>query len=167
MGRIPMRRKDREVTDFDSIVRIIDKCDVLRLGLADGDYPYIVPVNFSYTVEGEQICFYIHGAMAGRKYALMQKNPVCSFELDYNLGFKPMPEQRDITTRYACVMGEARIEFVEGEEKQHVVEDIIMNRYELTRGFPYRTESLPHTAIIRLVVTDISAKSNMKGEADL
>ena len=47
MGRIPMRRKDREVTDFDSIVRIIDKCDVLRLGLADGDYPYIVPVNFS------------------------------------------------------------------------------------------------------------------------
>lgn len=46
-----MRRKDREVTDFDTIVGIIDECDILRLGLADGDYPYIVPVNFAYTVE--------------------------------------------------------------------------------------------------------------------
>ena len=37
-----MRRKDREVTDFDEIVKIIDECEVLRLGLVDGDYPYIM-----------------------------------------------------------------------------------------------------------------------------
>ena len=73
MAKIPMRRKDREVTDFDKIVKIIDQCDILRLGIADGDYPYIVPVNFAYTVEGEQICFYIHGATAGRKYELLKK----------------------------------------------------------------------------------------------
>ena len=167
MGRIPMRRKDREVKDFDSIVRIIDHCDVLRLGLADGDYPYIVPVNFSYTVDGEQICFYIHGAVAGRKYEMLKKNPVCSFEMDYNLGIKCIPEKKDVTTKYASVMGEARAEFLEGEEKERVVDGIVMGRSELTRNFDYKREKLPVTAVIRLVVTDISAKSNIKGEADL
>ncbi|MCD8028618.1 MAG: pyridoxamine 5'-phosphate oxidase family protein [Erysipelotrichaceae bacterium] len=62
-----MRRKDREVTDFNTIIQIIYNCEIIRLGLTD-DYPYIVPVNFAYTVEDKQICFYIHGAMAGRKY---------------------------------------------------------------------------------------------------
>lgn len=45
-----MRRKDREITDFNEIRKIIDACEILRLGLADGDFPYIVPVNFAYTV---------------------------------------------------------------------------------------------------------------------
>ena len=75
-GKHPMRRKDRAVTDFQKIVQIIDECEILRLGLADGEYPYIVPVNFGYTVEGEQICFYIHGAQAGRKYELLRSHPV-------------------------------------------------------------------------------------------
>lgn len=69
-----MRRKDREVTDFDTIVKIINECDIIRLGLSDGDFPYIVPVNFAYSVEGQKICFYIHGAMAGRKFELMNRN---------------------------------------------------------------------------------------------
>lgn len=41
-----MRRKDREVTELEAVKEIIRQCDVLRLGLADGDYPHIVPMNF-------------------------------------------------------------------------------------------------------------------------
>lgn len=62
-----MRRKDRAITDFDAIVKIMEECDIIRLGLLDGEFPYIVPVNFAYRTEGEQIEFYVHGAMAGRK----------------------------------------------------------------------------------------------------
>lgn len=43
-----MRRKDREVTELETVKEIIRQCDVLRLGLADGDYPYIVPMNFGW-----------------------------------------------------------------------------------------------------------------------
>ena len=57
-----MRRKDREVTDFNTIVSIIDECHIIRIGLSDGDYPYIVPLNFGYRLEGQQIYFYIHGS---------------------------------------------------------------------------------------------------------
>ena len=38
-----MRRKDREITDFNEIMKIIDKCDTCRLALFDDDFPYIVP----------------------------------------------------------------------------------------------------------------------------
>lgn len=89
-----MRRKDREITDFNEIRKIIDACEILRLGLADGDFPYIVPVNFAYTVTDGQICFYIHGAVAGRKYELLCRNPVCSFEMDIPLYMECLPDKK-------------------------------------------------------------------------
>ena len=111
-----MRRKDREVTDFSAIIGIIGACPIVRIGLADGDFPYIVPVNFAYEVEGEQIYLYIHSAKAGRKFGLMQKNGKCSFEMDVFGGVIAMPEKKDSTTIYHSVMGEAEIEFLEGDD---------------------------------------------------
>lgn len=163
-----MRRKDREVTDFNTIINIIDECDILRLGLADGDFPYIVPVNFAYTVEDEQICFYIHGAMAGRKYELLNKNPLCSFELDIPLEMDCIVEQKDVTMRYKSVMGKCKVEFLEGEEKQSAIDDIIMARYEATRDFDYNRSAVARTAVAKLIVTEISAKVNpVRGGADI
>ena len=49
-----MRRKDREITDFDEIVSIIKRCDVCRLALNDEEFPYIVPLNFGLEVRGDQ-----------------------------------------------------------------------------------------------------------------
>lgn len=163
-----MRRRDREVTDFNTIINIIDECDILRLGLADGDFPYIVPVNFAYTVEDEQICFYIHGAMAGRKYELLNKNPLCSFELDIPLEMDCIVEQKDVTMRYKSVMGKCKVEFLEGEEKQSAIDDIIMARYEATRDFDYNRSAVARTAVAKLIVTEISAKVNpVRGGADI
>ena len=52
-----MRRRDREVTDFETILGIIDECNIIRIGLADGDLPYIVPLNFAYTVSEKKLNF--------------------------------------------------------------------------------------------------------------
>ena len=46
-----MRRSDREIKDFDEIIEVINKCDVCRLAINDGDYPYIVPMNFGLNIE--------------------------------------------------------------------------------------------------------------------
>ena len=155
-----MRRKDREVTDFNEIVKIIDECEVLRLGLADGDFPYIVPVNFGYEVDGEQMYFYFHGAKEGRKYELLSKNPCCSFEMDIQMKIDCVEETGDVTTRYKSVMGTAEVEFLEGEEKKTAIEKYLMGRYEETRNFEYKCARMEHTALVRLRVTDIIAKVN-------
>jgi hypothetical protein len=163
-----MRRKDREVTDFNEIIQIIDECDIVRLGLADGDYPYIVPVNFAYEVSEGTVALYIHGAMAGRKYEMLQKNPVCSFEMDVPIEMDCMYEQKDVTMRYKCVMGKATVEFLEGEARQAAIDDIIMARYEETKNFEYNKNMVERTAVARLQVTEMTAKVNpVRGGADL
>lgn len=163
-----MRRKDREVTDFDTIVGIIDECEIIRIGLADGNFPYIVPVNFAYTVNGNEICFYIHGAMAGRKYEMLTKNPFCSFEMDIPLEMDCIVDQKDVTMRYKSVMGKCRVDFLEGEEKQSAIDDVIMARYEATKNFDYNRETVKRTAVAKLTVMEISAKVNpIRGGADI
>lgn len=155
-----MRRKDREVTDFNEILKIIDECDIMRIGLADGEFPYIVPINFAYTVEGDIIKFYIHGAMAGRKYELMRRNGKCSFEMDIPLKMDCLVEKKDVTMRYKSVMGTASISFLEGEEKQSAIDNVIMNRYEQTRNFEYNRATVQRTAVAVLTVTSLTAKVN-------
>lgn len=163
-----MRRKDREVTDFNTILSIIDECDIIRLGLADGEFPYIVPMNFAYRAAGEQIEFYVHGAMAGRKYELLQKNRQCSFEMDIPLEMDCIVEKKDVTMRYKCVMGTAAVEFLEGEEKQRAIDDIIMARYPQTRNFVYNQAAVARTAIAKLTVKSLTAKVNpIRGGADV
>ena len=159
-----MRRKDREVTDFNTIVSIIDECHIIRIGLSDGDYPYIVPLNFGYRLEGQQIFFYIHGALAGRKYELMKKNLCCSFEMDIALEIDCMAEKKDVTQRYKSVMGKADIRFLEGEERVMAMDNFIMGRYEITRNFEYNKAMLERTCVLELKVTELSAKMNLVRE---
>lgn len=160
-----MRRKDREVTDFNKVISFIDECDIIRLGITDGDYPYIVPVNFAYEVNGNDIDFYIHGAMAGRKYELLSQNGKCSFEMDVPVKMECV--NRDVTMRYKSVMGKALVELVSDSEKEEIMDNIIMKRYDLTRDFPYNKKALAVTAIARLKVIEITAKENpLNGSED-
>lgn len=158
-----MRRKDREITDFSEILKIVDVCEILRLGLADGNFPYIVPVNFAYTVKDKQLCFYIHGAMAGRKYELLFQNPFCSFEMDIPLGMECIPAKRDVTMRYKSVMGQASVTFLEGDEKADAVDTIIMARHSETEKFDYNRAALARTAVAKLTVLSLTAKANLPG----
>ena len=158
-----MRRKDREVTDFNQIIKIIDECDILRLGISDGDFPYIVPVNFAYQTDGNQLFLYIHGAMAGKKYEMLQKNPVCSFEMDIPLKMDCLVEKKDITMRYKSVMGKANVTFLEGDEKQYAIDHIILARYDETKNFDYNKNTVARTAVAKLTVTQITGKLNPVG----
>lgn len=43
-----MRRKDREVTDINEILDIVEQAKVLHLGMLDGEYPYVVAMHYGY-----------------------------------------------------------------------------------------------------------------------
>ena len=73
-----MRRTDKEITDREAIDGIIGGCQVLRLGLAQDDVPYIVPLSFGY----DGSAFYFHTALAGRKLEMIGANPRVCFELE-------------------------------------------------------------------------------------
>ena len=45
MMKIQLLKREREVTDRGAIIKILDKCQVLNIGLCDEDQPYVVPLN--------------------------------------------------------------------------------------------------------------------------
>ena len=62
--------------------------------------------------------------------------------------------------RYGCVMGRAGVTFLEGEERQRAIDDVLMARYEMTKDFAYNQAVVSHTALMKLTVTELTAKAN-------
>lgn len=77
-----MRRKDREVTDKDTIRYILEKSKVLHLGLSDNGFPYIVPMNYGFDFNDEKLSFFVHSALEGRKIEILEKNNNCCVQME-------------------------------------------------------------------------------------
>lgn len=151
-----MRRTDREITDFHDIIEIIKACDVCRIALNDGDLPYIVPLNFGLDVRGEQVFFYFHAATEGKKLDLIAKNPRATFEMDCDHTFILYEERMSCTMGYASVMGHGTIEILPEEEKFEGLK-ILMRQYH-AEDFAFRTDMMKVTTVMRMTVTDMTAK---------
>lgn len=73
-----MRQQKRQITDRAIICAMLDRMEILFLGVSDGDAPYVVPLNFGYEFAGELV-FYFHCARQGHKLDCLRKNPhVCA-----------------------------------------------------------------------------------------
>ena len=140
-----MRRKDREITDFNEIIEIIKKCDVCRIALNDEDFPYIVPLNFGLDVQGEQVFFYFHAAMEGKKLDLIAKDNRATFEMDCDHKFILYEE------RMSCT-----IETVKGEDKYEALK-ILMRQYH-AEDFKFNTDMIKVTTVLKMTVTDMAGK---------
>jgi uncharacterized protein len=110
-----LKRKDKEITDRQLMDRIIAGCQVMRLGLAKDNVPYIVPLSFGY--DGSAL--YFHTAKAGHKLDIIADNPAVCFEFEQGVTLKPHPSDPcDWTFSYQCVMGNGVVsELVDFEEK--------------------------------------------------
>ena len=76
-----MRRTDKEITESVLISQIIEACHVCRLGLANNNIPYVLPVSFGY--DGKAI--YFHTAKEGRKIVFMAANNRVCFEFEHEV----------------------------------------------------------------------------------
>lgn len=162
-----MRRKDREVKNFAQIREIIEECDVIRLGFNDGEFPYIIPLNYGCEIEGEDIYFYIHGAKVGHKADLIKENGKCSFEMDGAHKLELLYEHKDVTMRYKSLMGTAKIEIIEDAAEKERCLDILMDKHEDTRTFEYDHAAISHTMVAKLTVLSYTGKINpVGGNAD-
>lgn len=151
-----MRRKDREITDFDEIMNIINKCDVCRLALFNDDFPYIVPLNFGVDVEDEQLYLYFHCANQGTKLDLIAKNNKATFEMDCEHNIILYKERMSCTMGYASVIGHGTIEFVDDAHKFEALK-IIMRHYH-SEDFKFNTDIMNITTVFRLKVLDMKGK---------
>ena len=155
-----MRRHDREVTDFNEMIRIIEKCDVCRLALNDGDYPYILPLNFGVELKDDRVILYFHGADSGKKYELLAKDNRVSFEVDCSHRLVSDRERGYCTMEYESVIGYGKVEIVPEEEKKKVL-SIITDHYH-EEHFEFHPAAMPRTTVLKLTVEQMTGKRRMK-----
>ena len=156
-----MRRSDREIKDFDDIVRVIKKCDVCRLALHDEEYPYILPLNFGMYVSNKEITLYFHGADEGKKYELIRNNNKVSFEMDCSHRLITDKSKGSCTMEFESVIGNGVIEFVDEEEKTQAL-DILMSHYPVDKDFEFDKSVVPRTVVLKLSVSNVTGKRRMK-----
>lgn len=153
-----MRRKDREVTDTAEIARILAAAKVLRLGLMDGDYPYIVPLHYGYMYAGDVLRFYMHGAKAGKKYELIQANVHAFAELDTDVEATGEGDVACIYgANYASLMARGKVVLVE-ESREKIQGLKLLMSAQTGREFAITEEQAAGVAVFRFDADSFSVK---------
>ena len=134
----------------------IKKCDVCRIALNDDEYPYVVPLNFGLDVQGNQVFFYFHAAMEGKKLDLIAKDNRATFEMDCDHNFILYEERMSCTMGYASVIGHGTIEIVADEDKYESLK-ILMRQYH-AEDFKFNTDMMKVTTVLKMTVTDMLGK---------
>lgn len=153
-----MRRKDKEVTDAERIARVIDGCQVCRLGFQDGKSVYVVPVNFGHVEREGRHVLYFHGASAGRKFDLIRKNGYAGFEMDTNYQLKSGETACKYTCTFQSIVGEGPIQVVEDPAEKRAGLVAIMRQSTGREQWTFSDEMVAAVCVSRLDVEMLSCK---------
>ena len=153
-----MRRKDREIKNREDIIDVLSRCSVVRLGINNNDYPYVVPMNFGFEAEGESLSLWFHCATAGLKLDLIRKNPKVGFEADCSLSLVEGERARNFTMEYESVIGHGSIEICEDSANKRHGLRAIMRQYAPGKDFDFRDEEIADLFVLRLDVVQITGK---------
>lgn len=152
-----MTKRERQITDINRIRAILDTASVLHLGLAVDNEPYVVPMNYGYTMDGETLTIYLHGATQGKKLDMIRANPKVFFEMDCDRvpfeGEKPC----QYGMVYSSVMGRGTARIVEDVEEKKRAMTILM-KTQTGKDFTFDDKLVGMVAVIRIDVAEYTAK---------
>lgn len=152
-----MTRREREVTDINEIIKILDNSKVLHLGLVDGDEAYVVPMNYGYTLENGKLTLWLHGAKRGRKLDLMRANPKVFFEMECGI----QPFEGEIACKYgitySSIMGRGKAEIVEDVETKKSALSFLM-KTQTGKDFEFEDKMVAFVSVIKIDVSEFTAK---------
>ncbi len=155
-----MRRRDREITDFDELTEVMRRCDVCRLAWCDGEVPYIVPLNFGMQVKDGQVTLFFHGALEGTKYEVMRRHPKAAFEMDCAHRLVLDDGNHSCTMEYESVIGSGTVSLL-GEEEKEAALMCLMRQYH-SEEFPFNRDMIPVTNVFCMRVESMTGKRRRK-----
>lgn len=152
-----MTRRELEVTDKMQIIDILDKCSILHLGLVDGDEPYVVAMNYGYTMEDEKLTLYLHAATEGYKLDLIRANPKVFFEMECDVVPFTGKSACKYGTSYSSIMGRGRAEILEDVEEKKQAMSILM-KTQTGEDFTFNDKLVSVVSVIKISVSEYTAK---------
>ena len=159
-----MTKRERQVTDPQEILRILDTGKVLHLGLSVDDEPYVVPMNYGHTMEEEKLTLHLHSALRGKKLDMIRANPRVFFEIDCDLApFEgKLPCQYGLV--YSSIMGRGTATIVEDVEEKMQAMTALM-KTQTGKDFSFNEQLVSIVAVIRIDVAEYTAKHRPLPEA--
>lgn len=169
---VPMRRVHREIQGPDAIHALIDACQTVRIGTADGNGPFVVPMSFGYVWDEEgwqkmregstehpvPLRLYLHSAAGGRKARCFASSPRVAIEMDRELGVIAGSYACSYSFSYQSIMGAGTIVPVEdGDAKAEALARLMEH---MAPGTPvsFPPEAVSRVAIWRIDVDELSGK---------
>ncbi len=152
-----MTRRERQITDINEIINILEKSKVVHVGMIDGDEPYVVPMNYGYILEDGKLTLYLHGAKRGRKIDTIIKNPKVFYEMCCDI----TPFEGDVACRYgityASIMGRGLATLVEDVEEKKKSLTLLM-KAQTGKDFEFEDKMTTFVNIIKIETLEFTAK---------
>ena len=152
-----MTKREFQITAESRILSILDTAKVLRLGLAVDNEPYVVPMNYGYTMEDGRLVLYLHSAVRGKKLDMIRANPRVFFELDCDV----TPFEGQVACQYgltySSIMGRGTARIVEDVEEKMQAMSILM-KTQTRKEFTFNERLVSIVAVIRIDVEEYTAK---------
>lgn len=150
-----MRKKEREIQDRRAMDSIIERAEVCRMALADGDQPYMVTLNFGY----ENDALYFHCALEGRKIDIIRRNSKACVSFDADTEMVTKEKACGWTMRYKSVVGFGRASLIEGHEAKKEALAVIMRHYS-DRAFTFEDATVRKTMVIKVELEHLTGKES-------
>ena len=148
-----MRLQNRQIHDPKIIEDIIRRSPVCRLGLVDGDRPYVVPLCFGF----ENRTLYFHCADEGYKLDLIRNNNKVCIEFDIDQQLISGEKACNWSMNYKSVIAFGRAFIVTDPALKRAALDVIMNHYARS-PHDYSQPSLDKVCIIKIDIEEMSCK---------
>lgn len=152
-----MRRRDREIETKEEMLYVLDTCKVLHAAMHDEDGIYILPMNFGYTYEGEELVFYLHAALEGKKLDLLKKNPEVGFELDCDHELIEGKVACQYGYRYASIVGKGKAQIVEDPQEKIKAMEVLM-KCQTGKDFAFNERLVTIVSVIKITASEFSGK---------
>ena len=152
-----MTKRELQITDENQIRAILDTAKVLHLGLAVNNEPYVVPMNYGYTMEEGKLVLYLHSAVRGKKLDMIRANPNVFVEMDCD--WTPFEGEKPCQygLSYSSIMGRGKAEIVEDVQEKMKAMTMLM-KTQTQKDFTFNEKLVSIVAVIRIDVAEYTAK---------
>lgn len=138
----------------------------VSVAFTDEGVPYIVP--FTYHYSEEENALYLHGGLSSRALQSLITQPVVCAEVTMVDGMICSKSAKYFSVNYRSVMcwGKASVVEDTGEKAKHLkkmIERYHPNRTEGKDYFPAEERELNATLLVKIAITDMSAKQRSGG----
>lgn len=148
------------IDDIHQLKEMLNHYETIHIALQDGDYPYIVPMNYGIGEQESPIVLYIYTPREGKMADLMKKNPHVGIQAEtlYEYFFD---HHKTLSCSYSSITGQGLIENLPHEDYDRAMKSLLIHYgYET---YPYNKDYLENCIMYKITIQKMTGKNHFKG----